>query len=125
MFVPISASVGEGTRLAVTLIMLAAFSLPMYRALPFLKRLLDSLSVPLARKRRFRMLDSGEAEALVGSLLYMTAGIAVFLLYLPFLLWLQPVFAGIALLCLLLWCALMMLRVATTVGRIIIEWTYS
>ncbi|MGB2581802.1 MAG: hypothetical protein WBD03_04950 [Thermoplasmata archaeon] len=126
VFIPLSASTGEAIRLVVTLILVSAFTITVYRIVPILLRLIDSLSVPLARKKRFRRrMDEDDAETFVRTVLYMAAGSMIYLLYVPFLLWLHPAFAGIGLICLIIWIALLFLRIMSAVGRDIMQWIYS
>ena len=126
VFIPLSASTGEEIRLVVTLVVMVAFSATIYRVVPLLRRVIDSLSVPLARKKRLRQrMDPADAETFVRTVLYMAMGAVVYLLYVPFLLWLHPVFAGIGLICLVIWIGLLFLRIMTTVGRGLVQWIYS
>ncbi len=118
VFIPLAASMGWRTELAVSLIVLAAFSVVVYRALPGMKRLMDALSPVLAeRSVRRGSMSARDAEVVFRHSFYLVAIAVLYLTYLPFLLSFHPALAGVVLIAMILLASVLLIRILLPLGR--------
>lgn len=118
VFIPLARSISWHTEMAVSLIVLLAFSGMLYRALPGAKALVDAFSsVPARKMAERRGIGIEDAGMLIRYLLYLASGALAYLMYLPFMLGFHGALAGIVLIVLLMLASILVVRILPVLGR--------
>lgn len=110
VFIPLAASLNIQTKIFVSLIFLIAFAIPVIRVLPVLKKLIDSFSVLPSKKLMRRGFTLEKSQNVLRHLVYVITGVIFYLLFSPFLVIFHPSVSKIALILLLIWVAVLLMR---------------
>lgn len=126
VFIPIAVSLSWQAEIFCSLIFFIVFTVLIVRALPSLKKLIDTFSVFPARKYILKRGLSYEESVVVSKqVLYMISLVILYLLYLPFLSNFHPAVNGIALILVLIWIFFSTLRILLISSQKIFEWLHS
>ncbi len=123
VFIPLASELNWQTRVTCSLIFFAAFTLLVLRALPSLKKLIDTFSIFPARKYGVKKgLSYEDSLVLFRNSLYMASSIILYLLYFPFLTSFHSSISGIFLILLLMLILFLTLRMLPILSRKILDW---
>lgn len=126
VFVPLANTLNWQTKAFCSLTFFIAFTLLVTRALPNLKKLIDTFSIFPARKYSTRKKLSYENSLILfRHILYIISIIIIYLLYFPFLTNFHPSISGIVLILMLIWIFFLTLRILTILSQKIMEWLYT
>ncbi len=125
VFIPLASSITWQAEAVCTLIFFVAFSLPVLKSLPTLKRLIDAFSIFPARKYGLRTgLNYEDAVIMFRHLFYIVSSLTFYLLYLPFLGNFHPAISGMVLILVLVWIFFLALRVLSVFSQKIVGWLF-
>jgi len=126
VFIPLATTLNWQTKAFCSLTFFIAFTLLVLRALPSLKRLIDTFSIFPARKYDIKKgLSYENSLILFRHILYIISIIIIYLLYFPFLTNFHPSISGIVLILMLIWIFFLTLRILTILSQKILEWLYT
>ena len=126
VFIPLARSIGPETRIVVSLIFFAAFSVLMFKAVPRAMKMIRVLSSLLAYKYSSRHgLQRSESATLFQNLLLILSLVILYLLYVPFLSAFHPAISGMVLILALIVILLLTLRAYITLAPRLVEWLSS
>jgi len=126
VFIPLASTLNWQTKTFCSLTLFIAFTLLVTRALPSLKRLIDTFSIFPARKYGIKKKLSYENSLILfRHVLYIISIIVIYLLYFPFLTNFHPSISGIVLILMLIWIFFLTLRILTILSQKILEWLYT
>lgn len=126
VFIPLATTLNWQTKAFCSLTFFIAFTLLVLRALPSLKRLIDTFSIFPARKYGIKKKLSYENSLILfRHVLYIISIIVIYLLYFPFLTNFHPSISGIVLILMLIWIFFLTLRILTVLSHKILEWLYT
>jgi len=126
VFIPLASTVNWQTKAFCSLTLFIAFTLFVMRALPSLKRLIDTFSIFPARKYSMKKKLSYENSLILfRHVLYIITIIIIYLLYFPFLTNFHPSISGIVLILMLIWIFFLILRILTILSQKIMGWLYT
>jgi hypothetical protein len=125
VFIPLASSINWQAKAVCTLIFFVAFSLPVLKSLPALKRLIDTFSSFPARKYGVRKgLNYENSLIMFRHVFYIVSGLILYLLYLPFLANFHPAISGIVLILVLIWIFFLTLRILSVLSQKIAGWLF-
>ena len=125
VFIPLASSVNWQTAALCSLIFFSAFTVLVLRAFPGLRNLIDAFSVFPARKVFLeRGLNYEDSLVVSRQLLYMFLVVALYLLYLPFLMNFHPSIGGIVLILVLIYVFFLALKALLVSSQRILEWLF-
>jgi len=123
VFIPLANTLNWQTKAFCSLTFFIAFTLFVTRALPNLKKLIDTFSIFPARKYSTRKKLSYENSlVLFRHILYIISIIIIYLLYFPFLTNFHSSISGIVLILMLIWVFFLTLRILIILSQKIVEW---
>gem|GEM_PF-1266738 len=123
VFIPLASTLNWQTKVFCSLIFFIVFTLLVTRALPGLKRLIDTFSIFPARKYSIKKKLSYENSLILFQhILYIFSIIIIYLLYFPFLTNFHPSISGIVLILVIIWIFFLTLRILTILSQKIVEW---
>jgi len=126
VFIPLASTLNRQTKTFCSLTFFIAFTLLVIRALPSLKRLIDTFSIFPARKYGIKKgLSYENSLILFRHVLYIISGVILYLLYFPFLTNFHPSISGIILILMLIWIFFLTLRILNILSQKILEWLYA
>lgn len=126
VFIPLANTLNWQTKAFCSLTFFIAFTLLVTRALPSLKKLIDTFSIFPARKYSTRKKLSYENSLILfRHILYIISIIIIYLMYFPFLTNFHPSISGIVLILMLIWIFFLTLRILTILSQKIMEWLYT
>jgi hypothetical protein len=126
VFIPLASTLNWQTKTFCSLTFFIAFTLLVIRALPSLKRLIDTFSIFPARKYSTKKkLSYKNSSILFRHVMYIISIIIIYLLYLPFLTNFHVALSGIVLILVLIWIFFLILRILTVLSQKILEWLYT
>jgi len=126
VFIPLASTLNWQTKTFCSLTFFIAFTLLIIRALPSLKRLIDTFSIFPARKYSTKKkLSYKNSSVLFRHVMYIISIIIIYLLYLPFLTNFHVALSGIVLILVLIWIFFLILRILTVLSQKILEWLYT
>jgi hypothetical protein len=126
VFIPLADTLNWQTRAFCTLIFFIAFTISILRTLPNLKELIDTFSIPLARKYgQKKGLSHENSSILFRHILYIVSAVTLYLLYFPFLANFHRAISGIVLILVLIWIFFLGLRILLILFPKILEWLYA
>lgn len=126
VFIPLAATLNWQTKAFCSSIFFIAFTLLVIRALPSLKRLIDTFSIFPARKYSTKKKLSYENSLILfRHVSYIFSIIVIYLLYFPFLTNFHPSISGIVLILVLIWIFFLTLRILTILSQRIMNWLYT
>ncbi len=126
VFIPLASTLNWQTKAFCSLTFFIAFTLLVIRALPSLKRLIDTFSIFPARKYSIKKKLSYENSLILfRHVLYIISIVIIYLLYFPFLTNFHPSISGIVLILMLIWIFFLTLRILTILSQKILEWLYT
>lgn len=123
VFIPLASTLNWQTKAFCSSTFFIAFTLLVTRALPSLKRLIDTFSTFPARKYSTKKkLSYKNSSILFRHVMYIISIIIIYLLYFPFLTNFHPSISGIVLILMLIWVFFLTLRILTILSQKIVEW---
>jgi hypothetical protein len=126
VFIPLANTLNWQTKVFCSLTFFIAFTLLVIRALPNLKKLIDTFSIFPARKYSTKKKLSYENSlVLFRHVMYIISIIIIYLLYFPFLTNFHVALSGIVLILMLIWIFFLILRILTVLSQKILEWLYT
>ncbi len=126
VFIPLASTLNWQTKVFCSLTFFIAFTLLVVKALPNLKKLIDTFSILPARKYSIKKKLSYENSLILfRHVFYIISIVIVYLLYFPFLKNFHPSISGIVLILMLIWIFFLALRIFTILSQKMIEWLYS
>jgi hypothetical protein len=126
VFIPLASTLNRQTKTFCSLTFFIAFTLLVIRALPSLKRLIDTFSIFPARKYGIKKgLSYENSLILFRHVFYIISGVILYLLYFPFLTNFHPSISGIILILMLIWIFFLTLRILNILSQKILEWLYA
>ena len=125
VFIPLANSVNWQTAALCSLIFFASFTILVLRAFPGLRNLIHAFSVFPARKWFLKRGLSYEDSLVVSrQLLYMVLVVALYLLYLPFLVNFHPSIGGIVLIVVLIYVFFLALKIMLVSSERMLDWLF-
>jgi hypothetical protein len=126
VFIPLASTFNWQTKAFCSATFFIAFTLLVTRALPSLKRLIDTFSIFPARKYSTKKKLSYENSLILfRHVFYIVSIIIIYLLYFPFLTNFHPSISGIVLILMLIWIFFLTLRILAILFQKILEWLYT
>lgn len=126
VFIPLATTLNWQTKAFCSLTFFIAFTLLVVRALPSIKRLIDTFSIFPARKYSTKKkLSCQNSLILFRHVFYIVSIIIIYLLYFPFLTNFHPSISGIVLILMLIWIFFLTLRILAILFQKILEWLYT
>lgn len=126
VFIPLATTLNWQTKAFCSLTFFIAFTLLVVRALPSIKRLIDTFSIFPARKYSTKKkLSCQNSLILFRHVFYIVSIIIIYLLYFPFLTNFHPSISGIVLILMLIWIFFLALKILAILFQKILEWLYT
>ena len=122
VFIPLAASLNIQTKFVVSLIFLVAFAIPIVRTLPLLKKLIDAFSVLPSKKLMRKGYTLEKSQNILRDSTYIIISGIFYLLFSPFLENIHPSISGIALILVLIWAFILLLKIVSILFPKFINW---
>jgi hypothetical protein len=123
VFIPLAESLNWQTRVSVSLTLVLAFSLMLFKTIPGVKRLVDAFSLLPAKKYGIaKGLSYEDAVTLFRYAIYIICSLILYGLYFPFLVSFHPALSGTTLILVLILMFFLLLRIFSILLPKLAEW---
>ncbi len=123
VFIPLAGSLNWQAKVLCSLIFFIAFTILVLKALPNLKKLIDTFSIFPARKYSTqKRLNYESSLVLFRHAFYIISSVILYLLYFPFLTNFHPSVSGMVLILVLIWIFTLLARICSILFPKFLEW---